>query len=156
MTWKAEPPESEVLGPACEVLGPVFRVGSKRSKSGETVRGLVDGREVDFVVDSGSDVCLLRKGLVVDESRLKRGKFCIRTVTGEKSRVDGIADLFLQVGPFQREYPFWICDVEDDAILGRNWLRDAEVGIDYRSGCYRVMGSEVPMGRKQSASFRRG
>jgi hypothetical protein len=85
--------------------------------------GLIDGQDYVFKIDTGSDVSILNKRFVV---ALVQGgslnSFQLRYPTGEKVPIISKKEVKIVLGDHSLEFPVFIAEIEDDCILGVDFL----------------------------------
>jgi len=88
------------------------------------IKGRINKRNCSFRIDTGSDVTLVRKGLLgFPKQRVFRSKFFnLRYPTGERVPVEFRVRALIEVGELSIELPVYVVDMKDDCLLGSDFL----------------------------------
>nr|CAD7260240.1 unnamed protein product [Timema shepardi] len=127
----------------------IFNVRSLGSEDDALlVEGILDGKACRMVVDTGANVTLVRPDFTELVHRKHRTgntlQGCvIRTVTGDSAPVLAKAQMKFKLGSLQVEHPVYVANIEDECILGLDFLRKFGCCIDLGSGVIRTPEVEV-------------
>ena len=120
------------------------------------VPGKVSGLAVAMLMDSGASVSILSTALWEALHRQCPGltmlstDCSIRTVSGDLARVRGRVVLEVELGGQYYLHQFIVMDVEEDIILGIDFLRKYDVDCNWRKGVLILRGEEVQACRRYS------
>ena len=115
----------------------------------------MEGRNCQITIDTGSNISIVRPD-VLPESEIQPINQCIRTVTGEKAPIRGKGNLRLRIGSTEIVHPIrigsteivhptWIADIQDECILGLDFLEPHECLVNLRNGTLQVGEEEIPL-----------
>jgi hypothetical protein len=113
------------------------------------VPGKVSGLAVGMLVDSGASVSCLSANLWEKLHSVNPGwtllstNCCIRTVSGSLASVRGRLVLEVELAGQYYVHQFMVMDIEEDIILGIDFVHKYDVDCDWRRGVLRLKGSEV-------------
>ena len=87
------------------------------------VEGSVDGKACFIMIDTGSDITIVRSDLV-QESSIDWGPEMewMSTVTGEKAPINGRGRLTLEIGGLQMSHDVVVADIKDECIMGTDFF----------------------------------
>ncbi|RXN34250.1 pleckstrin -like protein [Labeo rohita] len=111
---------------------------------------VVDGQLCSALVDMGSTICLLRKGLLPRTAGPLPEDWTptnteLLTVTGERTVMPGKKLLSVVVGMSQTSHKFWLADIRDECIVGLDLLAHWGARVDV-PGAVLCLGNEtVPL-----------
>ncbi|RXN05567.1 Retrovirus-related Pol poly from transposon [Labeo rohita] len=111
---------------------------------------VVDGQPCSALVDTGSTICLLRKGLLPRTAGPLPEDWTptnteLLTVTGERTVLPGKKLLSVVVGMSQTSHEFWLADIRDECIVGLDLLAHWGARVDV-PGAVLCLGNEtVPL-----------
>ncbi|RXN24698.1 Retrovirus-related Pol poly from transposon [Labeo rohita] len=111
---------------------------------------VVDGQPCSALVDTGSTICLLRKGLLPRTAGPLPEDWTptnteLLTVTGERTVMPGKKLLSVVVGMSQTSHEFWLADIRDECIVGLDLLAHWGARVDV-PGAVLCLGNEtVPL-----------
>ena len=116
------------------------------------VSGTVEGVDCEMVVDTGSNITIVRPDVLKRVSEdvvldVQTVDSCLRTVTGETTPVRCRGKLRLQVGNFKIMHDVWIADIENECILGLDFLAPNNCVVDVRESCLRIGAEEIRLKR---------
>ncbi|KAG1946509.1 thy-1 membrane glycoprotein [Pimephales promelas] len=133
-------PRSEaVRGPSPRSSAPLHNdcptVGRCGSARGLYLDCVVDGQPCSALVDTGSTICLLRKGLLSGTAGPLPEDWTptsteLLTVTGERTVMPGKKLLSVVVGMSQTNHKFWLADIRDECIIGLDLLSHWGARVD--------------------------
>jgi len=88
------------------------------------VKGRINKRNCSFRIDTGSDVTLVRKGLLgFPKQRVFQSKlFDLRYPTGERVPVEFKVRALIEVGELSIKLPVYVVDMKEDCLLGSDFL----------------------------------
>ena len=118
----------------------------------------MEGRNCQITIDTGSNISIVRPDVLPEkkQSEIQPINQCIRTVTGEKAPIRGKGNLRLRIGSVEIVHPIrigsteivhptWIADIQDECILGLDFLEPHECLVNLRNGTLQVGEEEIPM-----------
>ena len=84
----------------------------------------LEGRWCKFVVDTGSNITIVRPDLVetLTSGKIVPTKTVLRAVTGETAPVRGRGKLKITVGNSLTEHDVWLADIVEEGIIGLDYL----------------------------------
>ncbi len=108
---------------------------------------MVDGQPCSALVDTGSTICLLRKGLLSGTAGPLPEDWTptnteLLTVTGERTVMPGKKLLSVVVGTSQTRHEFWLADIRDECIVGLDLLAHWGARVDV-PGAALCLGNET-------------
>jgi hypothetical protein len=113
------------------------KIGTIDKATRETLRFLEVGIEsikgkLMALVDTGAEISLLNTKLL-SESFLEEKEGCetLRTVSGEEIKTYGKLRLVLKTGDFKRKLTFRVIVMNEDVILGADWIQSMKARIDF-------------------------
>ncbi|XP_077277424.1 uncharacterized protein LOC143905721 isoform X1 [Temnothorax americanus] len=89
--------------------------------------GLLNNKPCTFRIDTGSDVSVLNVRLSVNFRQIPLDFCNLRYPTGERVPVISRVLAAISLGKFNFEMPFYVADINDECILGIDFLEKAEV-----------------------------
>lgn len=108
------------------------------------VAGSINGRRVEMVVDTGAERTFLREGILPD-SGVRCGGEQLCGVTGDCVPVKGPVWVNLAVGRVIERLPVFVAEMEDECLLGLDYLNRVGACVDLRESRMLVRGCEVPL-----------
>ena len=127
-------------------------------KGGWLVPGTVQGVEVEFLVDSGSDVTLVDSRFYDSIPAYARPHLdptgcCLTTASGSPMAPVGEAHLKLGLGAQNWSYPFIVTELgSTKAIIGNDFLREKECFLDMRLGILGIGNEKLLLQTERTAS----
>ena len=114
---------------------------------------LVNGVQVDALIDTGAQVTLLNKKTfdrIQPQPGLKNTSVSVSNAcSGSELRVVGVADFNLTLGSTNILWPVYICDnVDIPMILGEDFLRNNGIMIDFSNDRLLVKGKTIDLNYK--------
>ncbi|KAG1963495.1 retrotransposable element [Pimephales promelas] len=148
-------PRSEaVRGPSPRSSVPLHNdcptVGRCGSARGLYLDCVVDGQPCSALVDTGSTICLLRKGLLSGTAGPLPEDWTptsteLLTVTGERTVMPGKKLLSVVVGMSQTNHEFWLADIRDECIIGLDLLSHWGARVDVPGAALCLDNETVPL-----------
>ena len=129
------------------------------SKGGWLVPGVVEGVEVEMLVDSGSDVTLVDSRFyhsipAYTKPRLVPSTCSLNTASGSAMSPEGEAKFQIKLDNQTWCYPVIVSKLgSTKVIIGNDFLTDNECLIDLRLGLLRIEDEKVLMRRERTAEF---
>ena len=114
--------------------------------------GKVEGRTCQITIDTGSNISIVRPDMIPEQkqSEIQPVNQCIRTVTGEKAPIRGKGKLHLRIGSTEILHPTWIADIQDECILGLDFLEPHECLVNLKNGTLQIGEEEIPLQKPAS------
>lgn len=111
---------------------------------------VVDGQPCSALVDTGSTICLLRKGLLSGTAGPLPEDWTptsteLLTVTGERTVMPGKKLLSVVVGMSQTNHEFWLADIRDECIIGLDLLSHWGARVDVPGAALCLDNETVPL-----------
>jgi hypothetical protein len=112
------------------------------------VSGSIEGANCDMVIDTGSSITILRPDVLGRVSKdvdidVQPVDSLLRTVTGETTPVQRRGKLAFQVGNLKVVHDVWIADIENECILGLDFLISNDCVVDVQESCLRIGPEEI-------------
>lgn len=98
-----------------------------------TVELQVDGKPVNFEIDTGCSVSLMNEGMFMDiwkdseAPKIRPSKIKLKTYTGEPVEIVGVADVHVKYKQQEKEMPLVIVKGTGPCLLGRAWLEEIQL-----------------------------
>lgn len=141
--------------------------GAEVRGSGDTdsirIAGTVNGKAVQFILDSGANRSLVRSDVLSSVS-LPEVSGGLRDVTGRRTPLYGPAEVDIQIGGVSMQQPVYVAaELSDEAILGFDFLQENRCILDFERGhirinernvCFRAAGSGLAGDRSPPSAFR--
>jgi len=88
------------------------------------IKERVNKRSCTFKIDMGSDVTLIREGLLeFSKQQVSRNRSInLRYPTGERVPIKFKVRVLVEVGELSMELPVYVVDMKDNCLLGNNFL----------------------------------
>ncbi|CAB3976838.1 Hypothetical predicted protein [Paramuricea clavata] len=101
-----------------------------------------------MVIDTGSNITILRPDVLGRVSKdvdidVQPVDSLLQTVTGETTPVQSRGKLAFQVGNLKVVHDVWIADVENECILGLDFLISNDCVVDVQESCLRIGPEEI-------------
>ncbi len=111
---------------------------------------VVDGQPCSALVDTGSTICLLRKGLLSGTAGPLPEDWTptnteLLTVTGERTVMPGKKLLSVVVGTSRTCHEFWLADIRDECIVGLDLLAHWGARVDVPGAALCLGNETVPL-----------
>ena len=118
------------------------------------VHGTIEAASCDMVIDTGSNITILRPDVLGRVSKdididVHPVDSLLRTVTGETTPVRSRGKLALQIGTVKMIHDVWIADIENECILGLDFLISNDCVVDVQESCLRIGSEEVRLKRSR-------
>ena len=121
----------------------------KTASTGVTLKAKVgiEGQLCEFVVDTGSNITLVRpeKVGVVAKSKVMPVEAVLRTVAGTTMPVKGKGKLDLRIAGHNLTHDVWIADIVEDGIIGLDFLIKHNCQVDLVAKILRLGNDEIPL-----------
>ena len=114
-----------------------------------TVSGTINGTSCEITVDTGSNISIVRPDILkdVDRSLLQPVHSYIRTMTGEQAPIHGKAQFQLGIGPLVLPQELWVADIQDQCILGLDFLYPNGCQVNLRDQLLTIGEHQIPLKR---------
>ena len=120
-----------------------------------SVAGTVEEHSCQFtIIYTGSNISIIRPDILPEQKQtfIQPVSQSLRTVTGEKAPTLGKGDHRVRIGSQEAVHPMWIADIQDECILGLDFLELHGCMLDLRDSVLHINGDEVPMQKTESCS----
>ena len=108
------------------------------------VDGSINGRLVEMVVDTGAGRTYIREGVLpAREARHVSQQLC--GVTGDCMPVKGPVWVNLTIGVVTERVSVLVADIQEECLLGLDYMARVGACLDLREGKMTVRGHEVPV-----------
>ena len=116
------------------------------------VSGAVEGVCCEMIADTGSNITIVRPDVLKRVAKdvapdLHTVDSCLRTVTGETTAVRSRGRVNLQVGNFQTMHDVWVAEIENECILGLDFLIPNNCVVNVSEACLHIGVEEVRLKR---------
>ena len=140
---------------APEILYKVRMIGNLVNSL--SVIGKVAGNPCEMVVDTGSNISIVRPDILrnsasASEVKIEPVNGNVRTVTGDTTIVRGKGKVKIKIGSTEREYEFWVADIENECIIGLDFLTTYNCMVNVAGASIRIGSEEVQLRRVGAAS----
>ena len=107
------------------------------------ISGNIEGASCDMVIDTGSKITIVRPDVLQRVSKdadieVHPVNCLLWTVTGETTPVRCRGKLTLQLGNFKAVHDVWVADIENECILGLDFLISNDCVVDVQECCLRI------------------
>ena len=111
--------------------------------------GTINGASCEITVDTGSNISIVRPDILKDVSSdlLQPVHSYIRTVTGEQAPIHGKGQLQLGIGPLVIPQELWVADIQDQCILGLDFLYPNGCQVNLRDQLLTIGEHQIPLKR---------
>ena len=113
------------------------------------------GKQVKALIDSGSEVSLLKssifEGLKNSKMKLKGSDLTVTQANGQKMRLNGMIHIHIKIGKIETGSTLYIApDLDQTMILGEDWLKINKAQLCFNPNRLTIKGVEIPLGSKTS------
>ena len=113
------------------------------------------GKQVKALIDSGSEVSLLKssifEGLKNSKMKLKGSDLTVTQANGQKMRLNGMIHLHIKIGKIETGSKLYIApDLDQTMILWEDWLKINKAQLCFNPNRLTIKGVEIPLGSKTS------
>ena len=130
--------------------------GSKPCRVDPTMKAVkIEGRNVSIEVDPGSSLSVMQFAQfkkLFPKLELKPCKVCFSMYNQTKSRAKGIAMVEVEDKGRLNCLPFYVIEVSDNPLLGRNWLKALKPKV-YQELCIKKIVPEVETVKQLKKQF---
>ena len=101
-----------------------------------------------LTVDTGSNISIVHPEVLQRSSiraTIQPVESQLRTVTGETAPILGRTTVQLTVGSFQAKQEMWVAEIEDECILGLDFLQQHNCRVDLKEGVLHIGTEQVPL-----------
>ena len=132
-----------------------FKTGVLHGPENLFVAGSVEEHPCQITIDTGSNISIIRPDVLSkqEQIRIQPVTQSLRTVTGEKAPIQGRGDLHVRIGSQEAVHPMWIADIQDECILGLDFLELHGCMVDLRDSVLHISGEEVPLQKTGSCNL---
>ena len=107
------------------------------------------GKQVKALIDSGSEVSLLKssifEGLKNSKMKLKGSDLTVIQANGQKMRLNGMIHLHIKIGKIETGSTLYIApDLDQTMILGEDWLKINKAQLCFNPNRLTIKGVEFP------------
>ena len=86
------------------------------------MEGLVNNQQRRIIIDTGSNVSIVRPDVVGETVSMVQAHSYLRTVSGERAPIHGTMMLDITIGSKTFHQKVWVADVVDECLLGLDFL----------------------------------
>ena len=106
-----------------------------------------------ITVDTGSTISIVRSDVLPKEKQqeLQPAPGLLKTVTGEKIPFRGRGEMTVSIGSTQSRQWMWVADIQDECILGMDFLKSHHCLIDFQDDSLQIDDEEIPLQRVADA-----
>ncbi|UYV75035.1 K02A2.6-like [Cordylochernes scorpioides] len=127
-----------------------IQVSSLRNTgNGLLLRGFINGRSCDMVIDTGANVTLVRadvfQNLYPKPAEVRMKPISLHTATGERAKVHHCVLLSIQIGSKIFQHKGYVADIMDECIIGLDVLRQFGLSIDIGRNLLRTSDEDIPL-----------
>ena len=122
-----------------------------------SVTGKIAGSPCEIVVDTGSNISIvrpdiLRRSASTSKVSIQPVNGNVRTVTGDTTPVRGKGKLKIRIGSTDREHECWVADIENECIIGLDFLTMYDCIVNVAGASLRIGSEEVQLRRAGATS----
>ncbi|UYV73056.1 hypothetical protein LAZ67_10001690 [Cordylochernes scorpioides] len=121
----------------------------RNTENGLVLRGFINGRSCDMVIDTGANVTLVRtdvfQKLYPKPAEVRMKPISLQTATGELAKVDHCVLLSIQIGNKIFQHKSYIADIMDECIIGMDVLMQFVFSIDIGRNLLRTSDEDIPL-----------
>src|ERR1043165_8586274 len=104
----------------------------------------LDGKRLHCLLDSGSEMSLVPRSLVLDSELTPSGQRLL-AANGSDIKVDGETTLKIRIGKQVYPLPCLVTDQVSEVILGLSWLEGNQATWDFASRCVCLGSEKIPL-----------
>lgn len=117
-----------------------------------SVTGMVAGNVCEMIIDTGSNITICRPDVLKrsgGESKfvLHPVNVNVKTATGEMTPIRNKGNLEIRIGATAVNHDVWVADIENECIIGLDFLSLNCCLVDVPGQCLRIGKDEVPLKR---------
>ncbi|UYV77866.1 K02A2.6-like [Cordylochernes scorpioides] len=121
----------------------------RNTENGLLLRGFINGRRCDMVIDTGANVTLVRtdvfQNLYPKPAEVRMKPISLQTATGERAKVHHCVLLSIQIGSKIFQHKGYVADIMDECIIGLDVLRQFGLSIDIGRNLLRTSDEDIPL-----------
>ncbi|UYV68132.1 K02A2.6-like [Cordylochernes scorpioides] len=121
----------------------------RNTENGLLLRGFINGRSCDMVIDTGANVTLVRtdvfQNLYTKIAEVRMKPISLQTATGERAKVHHCVFLSIQIGSKIFQHKGYVADIMDECIIGLDVLRQFGLSIDIGRNLLRTSDEDIPL-----------
>ncbi|UYV82442.1 K02A2.6-like, partial [Cordylochernes scorpioides] len=121
----------------------------RNTENGLLLRGFINGRSCDLVIDTGANVTLVRtdvfQNLYPKPVEVRMKPISLQTATGERAKVHHCVLLSIQIGSKIFQHKGYVADIMDECIIGLDVLRQFGLSIDIGRNLLRTSDEDIPL-----------
>ena len=119
------------------------------------VVGSVKDHPCHLTIDTGSNISIIRPDVLSKQRQtfIQPVSQFICNVTGEKVTIQGKGDLRIKMGSQEAVHPVWVADIQDECILGLDFLELHGCMVDFGDNVLHISGKEIPLQKMGSCSL---
>ncbi|UYV73203.1 K02A2.6-like [Cordylochernes scorpioides] len=121
----------------------------RNTENGLLLRGFINGRSCDMVIDTGANVTLVRtdvfQNLYPKPAEVRMKPISLQTATGERAKVHHCVLLSIQIGSKIFQHKGYVADIMDECIIGLDVLRQFGLSIDIGQNLLRTSDEDIPL-----------
>ncbi|UYV82560.1 K02A2.6-like, partial [Cordylochernes scorpioides] len=121
----------------------------RNTENGLLLRGFINGRSCDMVIDTGANVTLVRtdvfQNLYPKPAEVRMKPISLQTATGERAKVHHCVLLSIQIGSKIFQHKGYVADIMDECIIGLDVLRQFGLSIDIGRNLLRTSDEDIPL-----------
>ncbi|UYV84885.1 K02A2.6-like, partial [Cordylochernes scorpioides] len=121
----------------------------RNTENGLLLRGFINGRSCDMVIDTGANVTLVRtdvfQNLYPKPAEVRMKPNSLQTATGERAKVHHCVFLSIQIGSNIFRHEGYVADIMDECIIGLDVLRQFGLSIDIGQNLLRTSDEDIPL-----------
>ncbi|UYV82242.1 K02A2.6-like [Cordylochernes scorpioides] len=111
----------------------------RNTENGLLLRGFINGRSCDMVIDTGANVTLVRtdvfQNLYPKPAEVRMKPISLQTATGERAKVHHCVLLSIQIGSKIFQHKGYVADIMDECIIACRVLALEDTQVPPRSEC---------------------
>ncbi|UYV75940.1 K02A2.6-like [Cordylochernes scorpioides] len=119
----------------------------RNTENGLLLRGFINGRSCDMVIDTGANVTLVRadvfQNLYPKPAEVRMKPISLQTATRERAKVHHCVLLSIQIGSKIFQHKGYVADIMDECIIGLDILRQFGLSIDIGQNLLRTSDEDI-------------